>query len=85
MGVSPFDLHGLQGSAPVRIVQMTADVLDLPFNFHKVDLRAGEHLKPEYLAINPMHNIPTMVDGDFCLNESRAIATYLVNKVTLFS
>merc|ERR1712154_533978 len=34
----------------------------------------------ECLAINPQHNIPTMVDGDFVMNESRAIAAYLVNK-----
>merc|ERR1712080_8233 len=34
----------------------------------------------EFLAINPMHNVPTMVVGDFTLNESRAIATYLVTQ-----
>jgi len=45
-----------------------------------LDLMAGEHMKPEFLAINPMHNIPTMVDGEFVMNESRAIAAYLVNK-----
>ncbi len=27
--------------------------------------------------MNPMHNIPTLKDGDFCLNESRAAAAYL--------
>merc|ERR1711962_1502703 len=34
---------------------------------------AGENMKPEYLAINPFHNIPAIKDGDFCLNEARAI------------
>ena len=30
--------------------------------------------------MNPQHNIPTLKDGDFCMNESRAAAAYLVNK-----
>eukprot|EP00091_Calanus_sinicus_P022779 TRINITY_DN7402_c0_g1_i2.p1 TRINITY_DN7402_c0_g1~~TRINITY_DN7402_c0_g1_i2.p1 ORF type:complete len:222 (+),score=50.80 TRINITY_DN7402_c0_g1_i2:64-666(+) len=59
---------------------MTAECLGLEYNFKLVDLMAGDHMKPEFLALNPMHNIPTMVDGDFVMNESRAIAAYLVNK-----
>ncbi len=34
---------------------------------------------PLVFQINPQHNIPAIKDGDFCLNESRAIAAYLVN------
>ena len=30
--------------------------------------------------MNPQHTIPTMKDGDFCLNESRATAIFLVSK-----
>jgi len=74
------DVYGLQLSAPVRIVQMTCELLGVEYNFHKVDLMAGEHMKPEFLAINPQHNIPAIVDGDFKMNESRAIAMYLFNK-----
>ena len=67
-------------SAPCRIVNMTAECLGLEYEFKVVDLMAGEHMKPEFLAMNPQHNIPTMKDGDFVMNESRAIAAYLVNK-----
>jgi hypothetical protein len=31
------------------------------------------------LQLNPQHNIPVIVDGDFVMNESRAMAAYLVN------
>lgn len=59
---------------------MTLDCLGLEYNFKFLDLFAEEHKQPEFLEINPMHNIPTMVDGDFVMNESRAIAAYLVQK-----
>jgi len=78
--MAPIDVHGMPLSAPCRIVNMTAECLGVEYNFKMLDLMAGEHMKPEFLAINPMHNIPTMVDGDFVMNESRAIAAYLVNK-----
>jgi len=78
--MAPVEIYGMDLSAPCRIATMTAEVLGVEYEFKVVDLMAGEHMKPEYLAINPMHNIPTLKDGDFCLNESRAIAAYLVNK-----
>ena len=43
-----------------------------------VDIRAGENLKPEYLAKNPMGRVPVLEldDGSF-LSESVAICRYL--------
>ncbi|MCW5759062.1 MAG: glutathione S-transferase family protein [Phenylobacterium sp.] len=43
----------------------------------KVDLLAGEHLAPEYLAINPNGIVPFLVDGDLKLGECAAILKYL--------
>merc|ERR1712228_74726 len=78
--MAPIEVYGMSLSAPCRIVNMTAECLGLEYEFKVVDLMAGEHMKPEFLALNPQHNIPTMKDGDFVMNESRAIAAYLVNK-----
>ena len=78
--MAPIDIYGINISAPCRIVYMTAECLGLKYNSKTVDLMAGEQMKPEYLAINPQHTVPTMVDGSLVLNESRPIAGYLVNK-----
>ena len=78
--MAPITIYGMPASAPCRIVTMTTEVLGLEYNYKVVDLATGDNRKPEYLALNPMHNIPTLVDGDFVMNESRAGAAYLVNK-----
>jgi|TARA_B110000902_G_C14269099_1_gene572488 glutathione S-transferase len=48
-----------------------------------VDLMAGIQYSPEYLAMNPNHSVPVLVDGKVCINESNAILRYLCNKYDL--
>merc|ERR1712141_981188 len=74
------EIHGMGGSAPCRIPYMTCEVLGLDYKMVNCDLMKGDHKTPEYLKMNPQHTIPTMKDGDFCMNESRPIATYLASK-----
>lgn len=74
------DFYYLPGSAPCRAVLLTAQCVGIELNKKLLDLRAGEHLKPEFLKINPQHTIPTLVDNDFALWESRAIMIYLVEQ-----
>jgi len=47
-----------------------------------VNLAKGEQNDPEFLKLNPLHQVPVLVDldCDFVLTESRAILGYLVNK-----
>jgi glutathione S-transferase len=40
----------------------------------------GAHMGPEYLAINPNHQIPTLMDGEIKIHESNAILRYLCFK-----
>ena len=40
----------------------------------------GEHKTEEYEKLNPNKTVPTMIDGNTIINESRVIASYLVNK-----
>ncbi|XP_011202748.2 glutathione S-transferase 1-1 [Bactrocera dorsalis] len=74
------DFYYVGGSSPCRSVIMTAKALNVNLNKKILNLMAGEHLKPEFLKINPQHTIPTLVDNGFALWESRAIMVYLVEK-----
>ncbi|XP_058450658.1 glutathione S-transferase 1 isoform X2 [Malaya genurostris] len=74
------DFYYLPGSAPCRSVQMTAEAVGVKLNLKLLNLMAGEHMKPEFLKLNPQHCIPTLVDNGFALWESRAIQAYLVEK-----
>ncbi|KAK3914372.1 Glutathione S-transferase D1 [Frankliniella fusca] len=74
------DLYYMPGSAPCRAVRLTAKALGVPVNLIQCNLMAGEHMKPEYLKMNPQHTIPTINDNGFSLWESRAILQYLAEK-----
>src|SRR5271166_1211650 len=67
-------------SPNVRRVRLTAAVLGLELEEKQLDFAKGEHKNPEYLALNPNGAVPTLVDGDFVLTESRAIMQYLASK-----
>ncbi|KAK3578004.1 hypothetical protein CHS0354_037386 [Potamilus streckersoni] len=71
-------IHAL--SAPSRAVWMTAKAADIPVQIRHIDLFKGEHKTPEFAKINPDTTIPTMVDGNYSLWESRPIMTYMVQR-----
>ena len=72
----------LYGGARSRasIVQWYLEELSIPYEFVLLDMTAGEHQQPEYLAINPMGKVPALVDDVFTLWESGAILLYLAEK-----
>jgi glutathione S-transferase len=72
----------LYGGARSRasLVQWYLEELGVPYEFVLLDMQAGEHRQPEFLAINPMGKVPAIVDGDFQLWESGAILFYLAQK-----
>jgi glutathione S-transferase len=68
--------------APTRSIRVrwTLRELGVEFEAVSVDLIAGEHRRPEFLAINPAGKLPVLVDGDRVLTESVAIVLYLAEK-----
>ena len=67
-------------STTSRIVQMFALEQGIALDYQVVDLFTGEHLKPEFAAVNPNCLVPVLEDGDFRLTESSAIVRYLAEK-----
>ena len=65
----------LYGGARSRatIVRWYLEELGVPYEFVLLDMRSSEHLKPEFLAINPIGKVPAIEDGDLKLWESGAI------------
>ena len=49
----------------------------IPYEMKTLSFAAGDLRKPEYLALNPRHKVPVIVDDGFALYESAAILEYL--------
>ena len=54
-----------------------ANHLGLDWKLRMIDLPKGEHMTPQYAALNPNMRMPTLKDGDYVLWESNAILQYL--------
>jgi glutathione S-transferase len=50
---------------------------EIAFESTTIQLQHKEQFQPEFLAINPFHHVPAIVDGDVRLIESIAILDYL--------
>ncbi len=61
--------------------QAVMEEIGLEYALRPVDLAAGEHRSPEYLAMNPAGYVPTLVaDDGQILYESAAIVLYLCDQ-----
>jgi len=63
-------------------ISIALEELNLTYQLHHVRIDAGEHQRPEFLALNPHGRIPVLVDDEngIILFESAAILLYLANK-----
>jgi glutathione S-transferase len=73
-------LYNFPRSGHAHRVELMLSLLQLPTELVFVDLAKGEHKQPEYLAINPMGQVPAIDDQGVVLADSNAILVYLAQK-----
>ncbi|SSW69212.1 glutathione S-transferase family protein [Achromobacter agilis] len=61
-------------------VALMLSLLAVPHRKVDVDLRAGEHKRPAFLALNPFGQVPVIDDGGVVVTDSTAILVYLARR-----
>jgi glutathione S-transferase len=72
-------LYGPRMGSSFRPHWMLAE-LGLEYETVTLDMAKGEHMQPDYLAVNPAGQVPAMVHDGLVLTESAAIVHYLGEK-----
>jgi len=69
--------HGAPSRSSTALFML--EEVGAPYELRVLDLQAGEQLKPEFLAINPMGKVPTIEHVGAIITEVGAICTYLAD------
>jgi glutathione S-transferase len=72
-----FTLYNAPQSTCSQRVRFVLNAKRLPFAEHRLDLLAGDQLKPDYLALNPNGVVPTLVHDGAVVTDSSVIIEYL--------
>jgi glutathione S-transferase len=62
-----------------RIAHWMLEEVGAPYETKLINFEKREHKSPEFLAINPMGKLPTIVHGGTVVTEAAAICTYLAD------
>jgi len=79
------DLYAAGTSNGMR-ARIAVEECGLAYHFHPIDIQKGEHKLPGFLAMNPMGQIPVLVDNEgpggrpLTLSQSTAILVYCAEK-----
>ncbi|KQP42604.1 glutathione S-transferase [Methylobacterium sp. Leaf104] len=71
--------HPLSGHA--HRARLFLSLLGVPHEAIEVDLKAGAHKRPEFLALNPFGQVPVLDDDGTVISDSNAILVYVARKL----
>ena len=74
--MNPYSQHS-------RRVLALLEIANADYHPEIVGLDSGAHMEPDFLSLNPNHQVPVLIDGDLTLCESNAILRYLCGKFSL--
>ena len=78
-------LYGFGESGNAFKVALALQAMGLEWQLEVVDFFAGGARTPEFRALNPMGEVPVLVDGDTVLTQSGVILDYLSSKTGQFA
>ncbi|MHC8329851.1 glutathione S-transferase family protein [Pseudomonas sp. LB1P83] len=73
-------LYNFPRSGHAHRVELMLSLLQLPTELIFVDLAKGAHKQADYLALNPLGQVPAIDDSGVVLADSNAILVYLAQK-----
>lgn len=73
-------LHRFPLSGHSHRAELFLSLLQLPHKLIEVDLRKGEHKRPEFIALNRFGQVPVLQDGEVTISDSNAILVYLASR-----
>ncbi|BAZ23274.1 glutathione S-transferase domain protein [Kalymmatonema gypsitolerans NIES-4073] len=73
-------LYGHELSGNSYKAKLMLSLLGLDYEWIKVDLLAGAHKQPEFLALNSFGQVPVLVDENTVLPDAQAILVYLARQ-----
>ncbi len=78
--IHPIKLYRHPLSGHSHRVQLLLSLLGRPTELIDVDLRAGAHKQPQFLALNTFGQVPVIDDGGTIVADANAILVYLARK-----
>jgi glutathione S-transferase len=73
-------LYGHEISGNSYKARLLLSLLNLEYEWIKIDLLKGEQKSPEYLAMNPFAQVPLLIDGETQVADAQAILVYLARQ-----